>query len=85
MVSSDLSRSLRIISHTLVRETGIEAGGRLVEKQNSRRVHQSAGDFQPPAHAAGKCAHQRIAKLQQIHGFQQLVDQRVARWLAGTP
>src|SRR5208283_3716639 len=53
---------------------GIESRGRLVEKEYLRVVHQSAGDFQAPPHAAGKRLGLGVAPLQQIHGSKQVLD-----------
>ena len=52
----------------------IEAGGRLVEEEDFRVVHQSARDLQPPPHAAGERLRLRAAPLGEIDGLQQLVD-----------
>ena len=46
----------------LVAALRVEAERGLVQKENLRRVQQSAGDFEPPLHAAGKRLHVQEAR-----------------------
>ena len=41
-------------------------------------MDQSACYLQPPAHSPGKSAHQCVLEFEQIHGFQQVVDELIA-------
>ena len=77
-VRSDFSRRRRIISQTLVRETGSRPVVGSSRNKNLRRMDEAASDFEAAPHAAGKCAHQRFAKFDQVHGFEQLVDELLA-------
>ena len=52
----------------------VEAGGRLVEKEDLRLVHQAARDFQPAPHAAGEHLHRLVRPLRQVDGREQLAD-----------
>jgi hypothetical protein len=56
----------------------VEAGGRLVEEEDLRLVHQAAGDLDAAPHAAGEIHHLFVAPLGEVHGFEQLVDQLLA-------
>jgi hypothetical protein len=53
----------------------IEPGGRLVEKEDARLVHESARDFNAAPHSAGEILHLRIAPLREFDRLKQLVDQ----------
>ena len=77
--------AFRIISHTLVRETGSRPVVGSSRNRMLRRMHQAARDFQAPAHAAGKRAHQRFAEARQVHGFQQFARSASGAPFAGTP
>src|SRR5579875_3641624 len=50
---------------------GIEAGGGFIQKQNFRIVHDAAGDFEPPPHAAGKSGRQGAGAIAQADRFEQ--------------
>src|SRR5437879_581446 len=50
----------------LIAALRIEAQGRLVEKQDLRRVQQPAGDLEAALHAAGERLHQVVAPLPQL-------------------
>ncbi len=41
-------------------------------------MHQAAGDLQPPAHAAGKAAHQFVGEFSKPHGFEKPRDDFLA-------
>ncbi len=43
-----------------------------------RRMDQTARNFKPPPHAAGKSANQRVFELEQIHVHQQIVNDLLA-------
>ena len=51
----------------------VDAGGRLVEDQQPRPVHQRAGEDQPPLHPAGEGAGAFVALLGQREGLEQLL------------
>ena len=61
----------------------VEADRRLVEEQHRRMVQQAAGDLQPPFHAAGEGAHQRLAPLRQPDDAEHLVHPLAADGGAG--
>ena len=56
----------------------IEAGGRLVEEEDARLVHQAARDLDAPPHAARQVLHLRLAPLRQLDRLEQLGDQPLA-------
>ena len=49
----------------------VESCGRLVEKEDVGFVHESARDFKPPPHAAGKVLNRFIRPLRELYGFKQ--------------
>ncbi len=69
------------ISHTAIRETGVEAGGGLVEKKDAGIVDQTTGNFNAAAHTAGEGLNLRAAPLDQVDGFQDFVDAFFALYL----
>ena len=50
----------------------VDAGGRLVEDQQPRPVHQRAGQDQPPLHPAREGAGAFVALIGQREGLEQL-------------
>src|SRR5260370_12764301 len=52
----------------------IKTGGRVIQKENSWTVHQSARNFQPPAHSSRERFSLGGAPLGEIHQLQKLVD-----------
>ncbi len=66
----------QIVEHLPDGDAGdrIEAGGGFVEKENAGIVDQAAGNFHAAAHSPGKRLDLRAAPLDQVHGFQNLVD-----------
>ncbi len=63
---------------------GIEAGGRLVEEEDARLVHEPSRDLHTPAHPARQVFHLRRPPLRELDGLEQLVDQLLAL-RPGTP
>src|SRR5260221_268054 len=59
----------------------IDADGRLVQKEQTRPVHQPGAEVEAPLHAAGKGAGPVIAAVGQAHGTQNLVDGVGKAWL----
>src|SRR5208283_4301867 len=55
---------------------GIEAGGRLVEKQNLRMMEQSFGELDAALHASGKSFHAIGAAVEQSDAGEDFVDSR---------
>ena len=68
-----LSQVVQHLPHGDARDR-IEAGGRLVEKEDLRIVHQAARNLHPAAHSAGERLDLRAAPLGQVNGFQHFVD-----------
>ena len=64
--------------------TGIDARERLVEQNDFGIRDQAAGDFQPPPLAAGKRQGQRLAQLDDVELFQQLLAAPVSRFAVET-
>src|SRR5689334_1577188 len=71
---------LDVADHLPYRHTrdGIKACSWLVEKKDSRPVHQTARDLQPSPHAAGKIARRSVAPLLQVNKLQELINGRLA-------
>ena len=72
-----------IISHRSA-ALGVEPGGRLVEEQHRRSVHQGGGQVEAPAHAARVGARGRSRGVGQVEPLEQLVGRGVisawGRW-----
>jgi hypothetical protein len=56
----------------LLAQLDVDAGGRLVEHQDRRRMDHRLGDQQPPLHAAGKGARISIGLVFEVHRAEQL-------------
>ena len=62
----------------------VDAGGRLVEDQQPRPVHQRPGQDQPPLHPAREGAGALVALLGQREGLEQLLGALAALALAAS-
>ena len=54
----------------------VEPGGRLVEEEHRRLVHERRGEVEPPAHAAGVRADEAVARVREVEPLEQLVGAR---------
>jgi hypothetical protein len=54
---------------------GVEAGGRLVEEEGLRLMHEAPRDLHPAAHAPGQVPHRFVRPLGELDRLQQLRDQ----------
>ena len=54
-----------------VRPCGSRPGGRLVEEEHRRLVHERGREVEPAAHPAGVRAHQPVAGVQEVEALEQ--------------
>ena len=68
--------SSSITPHSSVRLLRVEPGGRLVEEQHRRPVHERRREVEPAPHAARVGAHQTVGGVGQVEPFEQVVAPR---------